>query len=135
MRRSNPKAARDKAKAEIFAVLSEDMKISAEHMDSILQKHGVRRDPKELQRAYRLSVGRRFMAGVRDVEGKREILAVRTQNGMEYIVVDACNDADTLKRLQHRLRGCISGLQSTSGKVKARQGFLRSLRKRLFQGR
>ncbi len=135
MRKPNPKSARDKAKAEIFAVLSENMKISTEHMDMILQKHGVRRDPKELQRAYRLSVGRRFVADVRDTEGKREILAVRTENGMEYIVINACNDADTLKSLQHRLRGCISSLQSTSGKVKARQGFLRRLQKRLFQGR
>jgi hypothetical protein len=135
MRRPSAKAARSRAKAEIFAVLSEDMKISAERMDGILARHGVRRSPEELQRAYRLSVGQRFIAEVRDGKGKREILAARTENGMEYIVVDACSDPKILSKLQHRLRGCISSLESTSGKVKERQNVLSGIRQRLFRGR
>ncbi len=129
------KAARDRAKAEIYSVLSADMKISAERMDSILAKHGVRRHPRELQRAYRLAVGQRIMAGIRDAEGKREILAARTDNSTEYIVVDACSDPKVLRTLQHRLRGCISSLESTSGKVKERQTALACIRQRLMHRR
>ena len=135
MRRPSAKAARSRAKAEIYSVLSEDMKISAERMDGILARHGVRRSPKELQRAYRLSVGQRFIAEVRDGNGNREILATRTENGVEYVVVDACSDPKVLSRLQHRLRGCISSLESTSSKVKERQSALAGIRQRLFRRR
>jgi hypothetical protein len=135
MKKLSTKTARNRAKAEIYSVLSEDMKISAECMDGILAKYGIRRDPKELQRAYRLSVGQRIMAEVRDAKGKREILAAKTKNGTEYIVVEACSDPQVLSRLQHRLRGCISSLESTSGKVKARQSALTAIRQRLLHRR
>jgi len=119
---------------EIYSVLEKDMKISADRMDRILAKHGVRRDAKALQRAYRLSVGQRIMADIRDTDGKREILAARTENGTEYIVVEACNDPKVLGQLQHKLRGCISSLESTSGKVEKRQRYLARFRQRLFHG-
>lgn len=135
MKAPSTKTARNKARAEIYSVLSDDMKISVERMDNILAKHGVRRDPKALQRAYRLSVGQRIMADVRDAEGKREILAARTENGTEYIVLEACSDQKVLNGLQHRLRECISSLEHTSGKVKQRQDSLSRLFSRLFHGR
>jgi hypothetical protein len=46
MRKPSVKAAWSRAKAEIYSVLSEDMKISAERMDGILARHGVRAAPK-----------------------------------------------------------------------------------------
>ena len=74
MRKPSVKAARSRAKAEIYSVLSEDLRISAERMDGILARHGVRRSPEELQRAYRLSVGQRFIAEVRDGDEARKWL-------------------------------------------------------------
>lgn len=135
MKKSFTKAARNRAKAEIYAVLSEDMKISVERMDGILAKYGVKRNVKDLQRSYRLSVGQRIIADIRDEKGKREILAAKTEYGTEYIVVDACNDPKLLTKLQHRLRGCISSLESTSGKVKERQSALFGIRQRLLHRR
>ncbi len=135
MRTPSMKIARSRAKAEIYSVLSEDMRISTECMDGILAKYGVRRSSEELQRSYRLSVGQRIMAEVRDAKGKREILAARTENGVEYIVVEACSDPKVLNKLQHRLRGCISSLENTSGKVKERQSALAGIRQRLLRRR
>ncbi|MGI6175207.1 MAG: hypothetical protein ACOYJC_03390 [Christensenellales bacterium] len=135
MKKPSTKTARTKAKAEIYSVLSEDMKIGVERMDSILAKYGVKRNVKDLQRSYRLSVGQRIMAEVRDAKGKREILAAKTENGTEYIVVEACSDPQVLSRLQHRLRGCISSLESISGKVKARQSALSAIRQKLLRRR
>jgi hypothetical protein len=109
------------------------MCISVNRMESILAKHGIKRDPKALQRAYRLSVGQKMMAEVRDNEGRREILAARTKNGMEYIVIDACHDQVLLARLQHRLRDFIAGLERSSGKVRDRQNVLAGFRRRLFR--
>ena len=50
---------------------------------------------------------------------------------LEYIVVDGCNNVRKLKTIRHRLHRNIAGLENTSGKVKARQGFLCRLQKRL----
>ncbi len=116
--------ARNKARAEIFEVLLKDMRISTKHMDAILARHGIRNDPEALQRTYRLSVGQKIMAEVRDDEGNREILAARTENGMEYIVIDACNDELLLARIQSKLRSAIAGLERSSAKVEKRQGIL-----------
>lgn len=133
--RAQTKTASERARDEIYSVLAEDMRISTVRMDKILAKHGVKRNAKELQRAYRLSVGQRMVAGVRDAKGQREVLALRTENGTEYVVVEACSDPQALAKLQHRLRGCISTLENTSGKVQERQGALASIRKKLFRGR
>ncbi len=114
--------AKDRAKDEIFSVLAKDMRISAEQMDSILARHGVKRSPKELQRTYRLSVAQQMMAGVRDTKGQREILALRSHGGTEYIVLEACHDRDRLDAIRHRLLGQIAGLEQTAEKVERRSG-------------
>ena len=129
------KTPKDRARAEIYSVLEKDMKISADRMDRILAKHGIRRDTKALQRTYRLSVGQRIMADIKDTDGRREILAARTESGTEYIVLDACHDPKVLGKLQQKLCGCISSLESTSGKVEKRQRYLAHFRQRLFHWR
>lgn len=128
------KIAKERARAEIFEVLLKDMRISAERMDIILARHGIQRDPESLQRSYRLSVGQKIMAGVRDDEGKREILAARTKNGIEYIVIDTCNDQLLLARIQNRMRAAIAGLERSSQKVVKRQGVLSGFFNRVFRG-
>ncbi len=127
------KIAKNRAKAEIFKVMEKDMRISADRVDRILAKHGVKRDLKALQRSYRLSVGQKIMAGVRDDEGKREILAVRTDKGMEYIVVDACSDQLLLARMQKGIRGDIAGRERSSQKVKRRQDTVAGFCRRIFR--
>ena len=127
------KTAKNRAKAEIYNIIAKDMRISTDRMEGILAKHGVKRDPKALQRAYRLSVGQKIMAEVRDNEGRREILAARTEKGMEYIVIDACHDQVLLARLQHRLREFIAGLERSSGKVRDRQSVLGGFCRRMFR--
>lgn len=116
------------ARIEILSVLSSDMRINTNEVEAILYKHGVAQDPETLQRSYRLAAGQRLMASLRDDEGKREVLAVPSENGgTEYIVVDACNDERKLKAARHRLHQSIVGLENTSGKLKARLGFLKRL--------
>ncbi len=127
------KTAMNKAKAEIFDIIAKDMRISTDRMEGILAKHGVKRDPKALQRSYRLSVGQKFMAGVRDDEGRREILAARTENGMEYVVIDACNDELLLARTHNRLRDMITGLERSSTKVMERQSVLSNFFRNLLR--
>ncbi len=123
----------ERARYEIFSVLAEDLRISTDEIDRILSKYGVKRATKELQRAYRLSVGQKIMAEVRDNDGRREILAARTEKGMEYIVIDACHDQVLLARLQHRLREFIAGLERSSGKVRDRQSVLGGFCRRMFR--
>ncbi len=127
------KTAKNRARAEIFEVLLSDMRISTKQIDTILAKHGIRRDTEALQRSYRLSVGQKIMSEVRDDEGNREILAARTENGLEYIVIDACNDQLLLARIQNRLRATITGIERTSNKVTKRQGVLSGFYNRMFR--
>lgn len=130
------RTAKNRAKDEIFSVLAKDMRIGTERMDSILAKHGVKRSPKELQRAYRLSVAQRMMADVRDEDGRREILALRAHGGTEYIVLEACHDRDKLDAIRHRLLGQIAGLEQTAEKVEQRSGvFGRMFARRTEKGR
>ena len=127
------KTAKNRARAEIFEVLLSDMRISTKQIDTILAKHGIRRDTEALQRSYRLSVGQKIMSEVRDDEGNREILAARTENGLEYIVIDACNDQLLLARIQNRLRATITGIERTSNKVTKRQSVLSGFYNRVFR--
>ncbi len=73
------------------------------------------------------------MSEVRDDEGNREILAARTENGLEYIVIDACNDQLLLARIQNRLRATITGIERTSNKVTKRQSVLSGFYNRVFR--
>ncbi len=123
--------AKNRAKAEIYSILAKEMRISTKQMDTILAKHGVRRDPEALQRAYRLSVGQQMVADVRDEDGKREVLASRANGETEYIVLEACNDPQKLNEIQHRLKAQISGLVETAQKVDERSGTLQRFIKRL----
>lgn len=115
----------NEARIEILSILASDMRISTDMVETILRKHGITHDPETLQRSYRLAAGQRLMASLRDGKGKREVLAVPSENGrMEYIVVDACNDERKLRAVRHRLHQSIAGLENTSGKVRARLRFL-----------
>lgn len=110
------------------------MRISTKQMDRILAKHGVKGDTKALQRAYRLSVGQRLIADVRDEEGRREILAARENGGTEYIVLDACGDPEKINGIQLRLRAQVMGLTQTTDKVSDRGGILKRVARRLRSG-
>lgn len=108
-----------KAKAEIAEILGKKGRISNDELDAILQKHRVRSNTRDLQRGYRLRVGQRLLASVRDENGRREILAHRDSETGEvvYIPIDLCNDEDVLTAIQNRLHKTISSLQVSSGKA------------------
>jgi len=108
-----------KAKAEIAEILGKKGRISNDELDAILQKHRVRSNTRDLQRGYRLRVGQRLLASVRDENGRREILAHRDSETGEvvYIPIDLCNDEDVLTAIQNRLHKTISSMQVSSGKA------------------
>lgn len=108
-----------KAKVEIAEILGRKGRISNDELDAILQKHRVRSNTQDLQRGYRLRVGQRLLASVRDENGRREILAHRDSITGEvvYIPIDLCNDEDVLTAIQNRLHKTISSLQVSSGKA------------------
>ncbi len=121
------KIRKERARTEIYGILAENMRISVSEMDVILVKHGIKRDPEALQRAYRLSVGQQLVADVRDQDGKREILASRAGGETSYIVLEGCNDPERLNEIQHRLNAQVEGLVGTLTKVDARTGTLKRL--------
>lgn len=113
----------NEAEAEIMAVLSRDMRISADALSAILKKHQVSGDTEALQDSYRRRVGQRLMASIRDENGKRELLASRS-GGTEYLIVNCCNDAHALRAIRKRIGANIAGLNRSSTKVRSRIGFL-----------
>ena len=120
-----------KAKAEIADVIGRKGSISNDELDAILQKHRVRSNTRDLQRSYRLRVGQRLLASVRDEEGRREILAHRDAKTGEvvYIPIDLCNDEDVLTAIQNRLHKNITSLQISSGKAANRTRRLQWLKR------
>lgn len=114
-----------KARDEIMSLLAVDMRIGADQLTDILEKHHVSGNVNALQRGYRRRIAQRIMAGIRDDNGKREILAVRSENGgTEYVVVDGCTDPKKLRAMQHRLQSNLAGLENTSDKVRRRLRFV-----------
>lgn len=74
-----------------------------------------------LQDAYRKRLGQRLLSGIRDENGKREILST---SGGEYVIVDCCNDPQKLKAIQRRIQAQMNGLDVSAGKVHGRVHFL-----------
>lgn len=108
-----------------MALLARDMRISADEIADILQRHGVQADSEALQYAYRRRVGQQLMASIRDEAGRRELLASRCGKGsIEYVVINACNDRRELNAIHSRLLKSIAGLNASAGKVSNRLGFL-----------
>ncbi len=62
------------AQAEILQKLSSETKITSCEIAEILKKHDVCGDMDALQDAYRKRLGQRLLSGIRDENGKREIL-------------------------------------------------------------
>ena len=75
------------AQAEILQKLSAETKITSCEIAEILKKHDVCGDMDALQDAYRKRLGQRLLSGIRDENGKREILS---PSGGEYVIVDCC---------------------------------------------
>ena len=98
------------AQAEILQKLSAETKITSCEIAEILKKHDVCGDMDALQDAYRKRLGQRLLSGIRDENGKREILST---SGGEYVIVDCCNDPQKL-----------NGLDVSAGKVHGRVHFL-----------
>ena len=73
------------AQAEILQKLSAETKITSCEIAEILKKHDVCGDMDALQDAYRKRLGQRLLSGIRDENGKREILST---SGGEYVIVD-----------------------------------------------
>lgn len=78
------------AQAEILQKLSAETKITSCEIAEILKKHDVCGDMDALQDAYRKRLGQRLLSGIRDENGKREILST---SGGEYVIVCHCVDA------------------------------------------
>ena len=89
------------AQAEILQKLSAETKITSCEIAEILKKHDVCGDMDALQDAYRKRLGQRLLSGIRDENGKREILST---SGGEYVIVDCCNDPQKLKAIQRRIQ-------------------------------
>ena len=85
------------AQAEILQKLSAETKITSCEIAEILKKHDVCGDMDALQDAYRKRLGQRLLSGIRDENGKREILST---SGGEYVIVDCCNDPQKLKAIR-----------------------------------
>lgn len=116
----------EKAEREIWSRLSSELSISSDEVAEILRKHRVKQDETALQRSYRKRVGQRYMASFRDPEGKREILAVPNgKGGMDYVVVDGCNDPQKLQHIQQRLQRQMTGLSGSEQKVSGRLRIMR----------
>ena len=114
------------AQARIDALLSERFRVGTDELEAILKECGVAGDPEALQKSYRKAVAQRYMASIRDEDGKREILAVYNPGATdtEYVVLDACNDRDQLGSLLRRLEHQKTGLNSSALKVRRRKHFL-----------
>lgn len=114
------------AEREIRSRLSRNLKISSEEVTEILQSHGVAEREDVLQRGFQKRLGQQLMASFRDENGDREIFAAPNgRGGMDYIVVDCCNDPRQLQAIQRRLQGQITGLDASMGKVKGRRRLLK----------
>ena len=114
------------AQVRIDALLSARFRIGTDELEAILKECGVTGDPEALQKSYRKAVAQRYMASIRDEDGKREILAVYNPDATdtEYVVLDACNDRDQLGSLLRRLEHQKTGLNSSALKVRRRKHFL-----------
>lgn len=108
------------AEREILERLSTAMCISSDEIAAILKKHGVHGDGAALQDAYRKRLGQRFMASIRDEQGRRELFAV----GREYVIVDCCNDPKQLRAIQRRFQSSMTSLDVSAKKVRGRMRFL-----------
>ena len=109
------------AQTEILQKLSAETKITSGEIAEILKKHDICRDIDALQDAYRKRLGQRLLSGIRDENGKREILSA---SGGEYVIVDCCNDPQKLKAIRHRIQAQMNGLDVSAGKVRKRVRFL-----------
>lgn len=109
------------AQAEILQKLSAETKITSCEIAEILKKHDVCGDMDALQDAYRKRLGQRLLSGIRDENGKREILST---SGGEYVIVDCCNDPQKLKAIQRRIQAQMNGLDVSAVKVHGRVHFL-----------
>ena len=109
------------AEQEIFDRLFRQMSVSSDEMAEILEVCG---DPDALQKNYRKRVAQRLMAGFRDSEGKREVLAGK---GGAYYFVPLCNDLDALNDIEQRLQHQAAGVNGSSKMVTKRIGVLRNI--------
>ena len=100
------------AQAEILQKLSAETKITSCEIAEILKKHDVCGDMDALQDAYRKRLGQRLLSGIRDENGKREILST------------SGNDPQKLKAIQRRIQAQMNGLDVSAGKVRGRVHFL-----------
>lgn len=129
-----PRKIPPEAENEILKRLACQMRIHSDEVDAILQKYGVAGNEEQLQQSYRRQLGQRLLAGLRDEEGRREVLAVGDgKGGTEYLVVDCCNNLEQLTKIRHWLGSQTAGLDNSMEKVKNRMErlnhFARKIRK------
>lgn len=112
------------AEQEILDALFEGMEIHSCEIAAILKKHGVCGDAEALQDSYRKRLGQRFIAGLRDESGRREVLA----NGKgRYVVLEGCGDRRQLKQIRRRIQSQMNGLDISARKVSGRLTVLERL--------
>ena len=105
------------AESEILKRLYSNMQISADEVTAILKKHNVSGDVDMLQDRYRKQLGQRLIAGIRDDDGRREVMF--NGNG-RYVVLECCSDEQQLKSIRRRIQGQMKGLDASACKVQAR---------------
>lgn len=113
-----------KAQSEIMDILYKNLQISGDEMNDILQKHRVKGNPEQLQRAFRLKLAQQFMASIKDTDGTREIFAYinpKTKKSV-YIPIAFC-DLNRLKAMSRRMHSLTTSLQTSSWKLQ--RGILR----------
>ncbi|MDL2218012.1 hypothetical protein LJC27_05080 [Christensenellaceae bacterium OttesenSCG-928-M15] len=104
--------------------MQKENRISNTAMEAILKKHKVSGNVYALQRAYRMRKGQEYLASFRDEDGKREVLAMPGSTGMEYVIVDACNDKEKILLAERRMRSGLLSQNSSRKKLVGRLRFL-----------
>lgn len=109
------------AKREMLERLLEHQELGSDEIVSILKRHGVQGDEEAVQRRYLKQLGQQYLAGIRDEEGNREVLAVRDGTGaVKYTIVGLCNSKKELQSIRSGIQHSMQGLHNTETKVASR---------------
>lgn len=115
----------EKAKQELLAkVNTPGGALTDDEIIAIVRDSGVFRDMEAVMRQFYLRTGQRFLASVRDGNGKRQILATKDH---AYVRVDMYDDSARLTEMRARIQKQIAGLNGTSEKLFDRITYLQSM--------
>ena len=113
-----------KAQKEVLEKLSSRSNIPKKELVEIGLRNGVKGDPEKLQISYIRQQMQRFLAGLRDDEGNRLVMAEEDR----YVLLDGCGSQKALEGIHNRLQNQIRGLERTDRKV---QGYIEAVKRTL----